>query len=232
MTRRYYCPELRSASELTLSGSEAQHALRVMRIQVGDEIEVFDGLGNAADARVESIARSELVVKIGQIQSRDGECSVCLELAIALPKPDRARELVERLTELGVRRVTPILAQRTQRPPSGSLLGKLRRAVIESCKQCGRNQLMTIDEPVSLSQFLSELSGSATKWIAHPDGESIQSALEGSLQQVSALVGPEGGWTEEEVRIATDAGFKRIGLGKRIYRIETAAVVIAARLAD
>ncbi|QDT10358.1 RsmE family RNA methyltransferase [Planctomycetes bacterium K23_9] len=239
MTRRYYLSDLPPVAALAvLPNSESQHAIKVMRIQVGETVELFDGRGTQADATVVSVTRKECSVRIEHSSSVDREPNRELTFAIALPKPDRCRELIERLTELGVQRVVPIVAVRTQRGPSENLIGKLRRAVIEACKQSGRNVLMEITEPMSLAEYVDQpdstpaIDSTPAKWIAHPDGPILDFTQIVSIDSASLLIGPEGGWTEEEINIALDAGFKKVGLGKRIYRIETAAVYLAARLVD
>ncbi|NND98276.1 MAG: 16S rRNA (uracil(1498)-N(3))-methyltransferase [Pirellulaceae bacterium] len=233
MTRRYYVPELPPEGGLvSLSDTEAQHALRVMRAQANDALELFDGRGHQADATVTQVNRRECHCLAKPAEVVDREPATKLHLGIALPKPDRARELIERLTELGVQQVTPIVAQRTQRPPTDSLLKKLRRGVIESCKQCERNLLMTVSDPVQLEQFLDDNDLPAEKWIAHPTGDRLASQQDNASASVIAIVGPEGGWTEDEVSAATNADYQTIALGPRIFRIETAAAYLAARLID
>lgn len=240
MTRRYFVDDLPAGGgPVSLGKDEATHATRVMRIAVGDAVTLFDGAGYEAIGEVASIGRNACVVVIDEPREVDREAAGRIELAVAFPKPDRARELVERLTEMGVARLIPIVASRTQRPPSDSLLEKLRRAVVEACKQSGRNRLMLIDPPVSSQAFFSGSFDEATtghRLIAHPI-ESVQSSawetrLAGTPETNDsvAAIGPEGGWTDEEVQWAIQAGFVGIDLGPRIYRIETAAVVIAAKL--
>ncbi|MEO9592552.1 RsmE family RNA methyltransferase, partial [Rhodopirellula bahusiensis] len=108
MTRRYYVPDLQSQSPVVqLPSEEASHAARVMRVQTGDWIELFDGLGHQAAAEVMSVGKRECVVRCDTIEAVDRESSVALDLAIGFPKPDRAKEMIERLTELGVARVFP-----------------------------------------------------------------------------------------------------------------------------
>lgn len=234
MTRRYFVPELTmSGGVVRLDEDEARHAARVMRVQVGESITLFDGRGHECEAIVSSIDKRHCIVESAVPVAVDREPTRKVQLAIALPKPDRAKELIERLTEQGVQRVTPIVCQRTQRPPSESLLTKLRRCVIESSKQCGRNVLMMIDDPVAFGEAV-DLSGGEWRWLAHPDGESPKAdgGLAADSGSASVLIGPEGGFTEEEVACAVDAGFRKVGLGKRIYRIETAAVVAVSWLID
>ncbi|TWT83827.1 Ribosomal RNA small subunit methyltransferase E [Planctomycetes bacterium CA13] len=233
MTRRYYCPRLPpSGGETSLADAEAQHAIRVMRVQIGDSVTLFDGQGNESEAKIVDINRRTCFCMAEKTQSISRESSVSMHLAIALPKPDRCRELIERLTEIGVQSITPIVAARTQRGPSASLIEKLYRFVIESCKQCGRNQLMSI-EPVTESRdyFGTPAPAITRRLIAHPiDAMPLDSQI--PANPILAAIGPEGGWTNEEVELAVANGFSPISLGKRIYRIETAAVVVAARLLD
>ena len=229
MTRRYYVRDLiPSGGEIALPTQEAHHALRVMRVQVGDEIELFDGEGNQARATICRIERKECFCQQDPVSDVSREPSVALHFAIALPKPDRARELVERLTELGVHRLTPVIADRTQRPPSVSQIDKLKRAVVEACKQCGRNQIMQIEEARKSSE-LFRTSNDETMIIAHPDGSPIEAILP-IRASAKIAIGPEGGWTESELEAARQAGYTQVGLGSRIYRVETAAIATAAKM--
>jgi len=232
MTRRYFVPHLPlRGGHISLPDSEALHAIKVIRVRDGQEVELFDGRGHQARARISQVGRNhcECEVEPGLEISREPE--VTIDLGIALPKPERAKELIERLTELGVRSLTPIVADRSQRPPSDALLDKLSRVVIEACKQSGRNQLLQIHPTQTAKHFFAH-AGSETKLIAHPSQPSLPlRAIQRDLS-VTAAIGPEGGWTEEEVTHAVDEGFKTIVLGSRVYRIETAAVAITAVLVD
>jgi 16S rRNA (uracil1498-N3)-methyltransferase len=236
MTRRYFLPDLpESGGGVMLPDSEAQHAIRVMRVQVGDELELFDGKGHQCRATVTETGRNRCQCHADPVESVNREPTISVDLGIALPKPDRSRELIERLTELGVRCVTPLITTRTQRPPSDSLLEKLTRSVVEACKQCGRNHLMEIRSPALANEFFAT-ADYGTKLIAHPSSDAVSlgsvvtEAWDSQDNSFVVAVGPEGGWTEEEIQSARGHGFTPVGLGRRIYRIETAAVVIAAVL--
>lgn len=232
MTRRYYVPDLPlGGGPVDLPDTEAQHAARVMRAAVGDPLTLFDGRGNEAVAVIEAIAKRRCTVVSDPAVAISRELERPLQLGIALPKPDRAKEMVERLTELGVARITPLVCERTQRPPTASLIEKLYRVVIEASKQCERNVLMRIDDPIRFDEY-SEFDFHGQRLIAHPDGVSI-AELTTSVDDAngwSALIGPEGGFTDGEVAAAVDRGFAKVGLGKRIYRVETAACAIATFL--
>jgi 16S rRNA (uracil1498-N3)-methyltransferase len=234
MTRRYHVPDLPlRGGPVPLPESEAQHAARVMRVQPGDRITLFDGNGHESQAVVRAVRKRECECDAEAAVWVDRETSQSLHLGVALPKSDRARELIERLTELGVRTVTPLVAERSQRPPSGALLEKLSRAVVEASKQCGRNRLMEIgDTQVAKSFFDAHRLAGPSRWIAHSDGQPIGPLAAEPHATVVAAVGPEGGWTDAELQAASQCGFLPVGLGKRIYRIETAASMIGAVLSD
>lgn len=230
MTRRYFVPDLPlSGGLVALPTAEAQHATRVMRVQHGDCVTLFDGNGKESEAVVVLASRTECHCDAESPVTIDRESTCQLHLGIGLPKPDRAKELVERLTELGVKSITPIVAARSQRPPGDSLLAKLRRGVIEACKQSERNQLMEIRDTVSAAEFF------AAQWvgrrlIAHPNSAGTSLTSVRGEKMVVAAIGPEGGWTDNEVEMATGRGFETVRLGKRTYRIETAATAVAAVL--
>ena len=217
-----------SGGLVSLPEAEAQHASRVMRVQVGDDVILFDGQGNEAAASLVHVGRNDCQCRALAAQQINREPTRDIHLAVALPKPDRARELTERLTEMGVKSLTPLIAQRTQRPPTDSMLAKLRRGVVEACKQSGRNHLLDIRVPMRSDVFF-ESCEQATRWIAHPAVDDVVREPDG-LGCFAVAIGPEGGWTPDEVQQATTNGFRAIDLGPRIYRVETAATVIASIL--
>ncbi len=239
MTYRYYSPTLPAAGGIiALPEDEAAHAARVMRIQIGDPVVLFSGDNHEAQGRVASVDRKSVFVQADPplFVSRELACSI--HVVVSLPKGDRAKVLVEKLTELGVTRLSPVVCARTQGTPSDNAIVKLRRAVIESSKQCGRNCLMTIDDVHALTPWLrshepsSQERTSSLDLIAHPDGHSLNSTLDSQDYRAACLlVGPEGGFTDDEVALAVHHGWQRVSLGQRILRIETAAVAIVARLA-
>ncbi|MEM8913621.1 MAG: RsmE family RNA methyltransferase [Planctomycetota bacterium] len=232
MTRRYFARDLISQrAPITLDRDESAHAIRVMRLEIGDAIDLFDGLGNEATGKVIDLSRDRCVCQMEPPVAVDREPTRSLTLAISLPKPDRAKEMVARLTELGVIRVVPIVTERTQRAPSTALLSKLERGVTEACKQSGRNRLMSIDEPRPLERLLADCSDtpSASRWVAAP-GRQLFGSDRVQAQRVWTIVGPEGGLNEREMTACEDAGWEPISLGRRILRIETAAVAVAARV--
>jgi 16S rRNA (uracil1498-N3)-methyltransferase len=225
MSQRFYCDTPIGASHARLAGGEAHHLIHVMRATPGDRVVLFDGSGAEFDAAVASIARSAVELEILARREVDREARIPLTLAVPLPKGDRARWLIEKSVELGVARIIPLI---TSRSTAGKERGseKLERFVIEASKQCGRNRLMEIALPIRFDELLSLPLPDAVRWIAHPAGEP-PTIVAGP---VCAAIGPEGGFSDEEVQQAQAAGWRLAGLGPRILRVETAALAVAARL--
>lgn len=234
MSDRYYLSTTPTVGEAKLEGAEAHHLLHVMRGQVGDEVTLFDGTGGQYRATILTCGRSEVLLATTPRQEHCRELATRIRIGVALPKGDRQKWLVEKLTELGVAQLTPLSTQRSVAELRGKSLERLERGVIEACKQCGRNTLMQIDPPENAAQFIQQASG--RRWIAHPAGEPLAKIQDAWGQdplacEVSLLVGPEGGFTDMEVQQAIDAGWQSVSLGASILRIETAAVALAAIVA-
>lgn len=228
MSQRYYV-EAVSGERAVLSGPEAHHLTHVMRAKVGSEITLFDGEGGEYLARVHTLRRNEVELEVGERQEVDRELPRPLIAGVAMPKGDRQKWLVEKLTELGVTELVPLVTARGVVDLRDKSLGKLDRVVIEASKQCERNRLMTIASPQPLEEFLRATSGE--RYFAHPEGEPL--AVPASGERGDAIyyaIGPEGGFTDQEVELADAAGWQRRSLGRSILRIETAAVAMAAVL--
>jgi 16S rRNA (uracil1498-N3)-methyltransferase len=146
-------------------------------------------------------------------------------MAAPVPKGDRAQFLIEKLTEIGVSRYTPLHTERAVIHPGAGRLEKMHRYVIEASKQCGRNILMEIGEPIAWTAYCSDARLPAARFLAHPQGGQAKPVFEGD---VTLAVGPEGGFTTQEINIATENDWQLVTLGTRILRIETAAIVLAA----
>ena len=212
---------------MTLADSEAHHLLHVMRAKPGFELLVFDGLGGQFAAEVTVCKRSTVELTVGERQNIERELPYELTLAVSLPKGDRQRWLLEKCVELGVTRFVPLKTVRSV--GKGESNAKLARYVIEASKQCGRNRLMEIAKPVAWPALLAE-TNLGQRLFAHPGGQPLV-AIECPTDEGDHLliaVGPEGGFADEEVSQAVEAGWEKVGLGERILRIETAAVALVS----
>lgn len=225
MSERFFSEQPITGDTASLVGGEAHHLLHVMRLKTGDRAVLFDGHGAEFDAEVERSGRSDVELRVIERREVDRERSAPLVLGVALPKGDRQKVLIEKLTELGVTRVAPLVTEHGVALPKGNALDKLRRGVIEASKQCGRNRLMEITEPLTLAEFLLEAPAEVQRWLAHPNADCPAAKIEG---EIWCAIGPEGGFSDVEVQLARDAGFEPISLGHTILRIETAAITVAA----
>lgn len=247
MSQRYFIEERRewlSQGRAILTGAEATHVTRVMRTKLGDEILLFDGSGVEYVGRVEKIGRSEVECAVVASRTLDHEPTVDLTMAVALPKGDRQKWLIEKLTELGVRRFIPLAAERADVRVDENVLERLRRQVIEASKQSGRLRLMEILPEASCGElerrFGAESGENLRKILLHPlldgmfgqrsFGGLVSESLRGSLRAEKFLlaIGPVGGFTDTEVGSAVVAGWMTLDLGRQVYRVETAAVVAAS----
>lgn len=174
--------------------------------------------------------KSGLTVEIRTCGIVDRESACELTIAVALPKGDRQKWLIEKCAELGVRRILLLDVERSVARPEPQVVERLERQVIEASKQCRRNFLMEITPPYRWSEFLEycRTLSDTERWLAHPGGAPISSLSKSCATRMLAAIGPEGGFTEQEASAACDAGFQSLSLGKRILRIETAAVAIAS----
>ncbi|MCA9232026.1 MAG: 16S rRNA (uracil(1498)-N(3))-methyltransferase [Planctomycetales bacterium] len=228
MLDRYYSAEPIQGATATLSGSEAHHLLHVMRAKPGWRLIVFDGYGGEYEAELTDCGRATVELSLGPRNNIERELPFQLTLAVALPKGDRQRWLVEKAVELGVARLVPLLAARTV-AGSEQASPKLLRYVIEASKQCGRNRLMEVTPPLSFADLI-ESEQTSIRLLAHPDGLSLDVAEQVSAGNCSLAIGPEGGFTEEEIALAIAAGWQTVDLGSRILRIETAAIALASAI--
>ncbi|MCI0334222.1 MAG: 16S rRNA (uracil(1498)-N(3))-methyltransferase [Planctomycetes bacterium] len=240
MSDRFFSAAPVTTERAILDGPEAHHLLHVMRAAVGEHVILFDDSGAEYTAVVETLGRADVVLRIVERREIDRELPFTLAVGVALPKGDRQKWLVEKLTELGVATLVPLATTRGVAQPTDAALDRLRRAVIEAAKQCGRNRLMRIAKPQAWDDWISQVPASIAsdprspdhrRLLAHPGGTPL-AEFDLSAQQATQLaIGPEGGLTDAEVAAATAAGWQTVELGPRILRVETAAVALTAAIA-
>jgi 16S rRNA (uracil1498-N3)-methyltransferase len=240
MDNRYFVETPITADRATLTGPEAHHLVHVMRAVLGELVTLFDGRGDQFSAVVERIGRADVTLTILGRESVVRELPFSLVLGVALPKGDRQKWLVEKTVELGVTRLVSLRTQRGVAQPVEQAIVRLRRAVVEASKQCGRNRLMRIDEPQDWPEFAAAAANDdnagSIRLFAHPGAAStahdVLAASPNADRNVFLAVGPEGGFADEEAATATAAGWRTVTLGPRILRVETAALLLAALAAQ
>lgn len=230
MAPRFYSQIPICATRVTLTGAEMHHLAHVFRARPGMEVTLFDGSGREFFCHVVEVDRSKIDLEVLESSEPQRELSIAITLAVAMPKGDRQTWLVEKAVELGVTRLVPIRSQRSVALPARQMSDRLRRTVVQASKQCGRNLLMEIGEPISAGElWKAELPAETWRLIAHPDTQAkrlVDLSWQPPAEQIVAAVGPEGGFTEEEVVLARECGWHPVTLGPRKLRVETAALSI------
>lgn len=228
MSERFFLTAAPVAGRATLSGDEARHLARVLRAKAGDSVSLFDGSGREWPARVVAIGRSDVDLETSEPIETPPHRGLRLTLAVALPKGERQKWLVEKLTELGVDRLVPLVTERGVAEATPSAIERLSRGVIEACKQCGRNQLMEIGEPTTVADAAARKPAATIGLLGDPTGHPLDVGAIGRADDVFALIGPEGGFTDAEREAARSAGFQPVTLAPHVLRVETAAIAFAA----
>jgi 16S rRNA (uracil1498-N3)-methyltransferase len=230
MSERFFLDAAPRGGRALLAGDEARHLARVLRAAIGDEVRVFDGTGCEWVARVAALGRDEVALDVvGELPAAPA-ANRPVTLAVALPKGERQKWLVEKLTELGVARLVPLVTERGVAEATPAALDRLRRGVVEACKQCGRNRLMEIGEPATIAEACAATPPGGRVILCDPGGPPLAAREPGPAAAVLGLVGPEGGFTAVEVAAAELAGAVRASLGPHVLRVETAAIALAAWL--
>lgn len=226
-SHRVFLPDLafQDTSDLSVSGPEAHHALRVKRLRVGDAVELFDGEGLTLRARYTTSRSSRqnpvMILEPTAEPVSHPPVTPRVEVFCSPPKADRLGPMIDQLSQMGVAAWVPMATARTQGPAHDFKQEKVDRVVVESAKQCGRAWLMQIGEPTFFEHaieldntVLFDASGETGP--AHPASDTLR-----------LLIGPEGGWAPQELRAAQAAGLATRRAGPHILRLETAAVVAA-----
>jgi 16S rRNA (uracil1498-N3)-methyltransferase len=232
---RFFLADLPATGLATLSPEDAKHAHAVLRLQVSDSLQLFNGQGLVADAEIVRCQKSLVEIRILSSQLEVVEVGAELNLIVALPKGDRQKQMIDQLVQLGVQHLTPLDTSRGVAQPTDAALGRLERAVVETCKQCCRNRLMAIHAPTTIRELTNQTTPSIANrasLFAHPYGASQPIARlldQGRFSEtLQVVIGPEGGLTDEECQMFSEAGWSQASLGKTILRIETAAALVAA----
>lgn len=236
----YAPPENRSGARIVLPASEAHHAVAVMRLGEGDRVIVVDGCGMAARGEIAVATKSRVEVTSHADIRNFGEPSVRLTLAAGLSAGEKFDTVVEKGTELGVRRFVPIISEKSkvkliEPTKAAARRSRLEKVALAAMKQCRRSHRPDIATALTLRQFLDETDRSDLNLAFLPiDGAGSLNLLTGlsDVTRVNLLVGPESGFSEEEVEYILRAGFALISLGPRILRAETAGPVVTALVMD
>ena len=234
MPRFFITKEQFSEGVIKITGEDAFHIARAQRMAVGEEIVVCDTEGTTYTCRLDYI-RDDIVQCTPLSQSKEStEPPVEIHLFMAWPKGDKLETIVQKATELGVTSVTPFSSQFCIKHPKDEKLprqlARLARIAEEAAKQSGRSKLPEIRTPLSFSEAISAMRECQLPLLCYESeaGHTLRTALEECTPlpaSIGLMVGSEGGFSENEVKEATQSGILSVGLGKRILRCETAPVV-------
>ena len=212
---------------------EARHLRDVLRLKAGDEVYVFDGRGREFRCSIVSMSRHAAQLHIeAEVEPAKPESQLQLNLCVALLKGEKFDLVVQKATELGVSKVTPLITRYADihlRDESDATkrVSRWQRIALEAAKQSGRAFVPEISAPVSFETVTAEGLG---VMFSERGGEALESLIEQAPTHVTALVGSEGGWSDEETESARARNFHVITLGGRVLRAETAAITVAVLL--
>ena len=220
LPRLFVRQPLSEGAAVELSAGQANYLGNVLRLGVGAELLAFDGLSGEWLARISEAAKKRMVLSVER-KTREAESIPDVWLAFAPVKRAQTDWLVEKATELGAARLVPVMTHRTV--AERVRLDRLESIAIEAAEQCGRTRVPEIVEPMKLARFIEELDPARNLYFAdETGGEPLVSALREGPAAI--LVGPEGGFTDEERAFVRGSRASAISLGPRILRAETAAL--------
>lgn len=227
MTRRRWIADEVRGSRASLTGAHARHLAQVLRARVGQEFDVVAG-ERVHRARVAAVGEDRVEFDLGEELPREPASGVTILLAVF--KFDRMEWAIEKLTELGAACIVPVIAQRTDRHlarAAAKRAERWRRIARQAAQQSRRASAPEVTEPRALPEALAQSRGRRVVLAESERGRALRDVLAGT-DAITLAVGPEGGWTEAELRQFDDAGWTRASLGAGILRAETAAIAALA----
>lgn len=236
---RFYFPnKLGSGAEVRLPADTAHHAIRALRLGVGDPIVLFDGLGGEYQASICRIERDVVVARTGPFVERSAESPIDLVLAQGMSSGERMDFTMQKAVELGVSAIQPLATERSilKLTPERAArkTGHWRKLATAACEQCGRTRLVDIAEPQRLGDWLGKLprdrNDNELRVLLSPEADIGLNNLSAQGARIILLVGPEGGLAPTEIATAQRWGFQSIRIGPRVLRTETAAMAALAAI--
>jgi 16S rRNA (uracil1498-N3)-methyltransferase len=210
---------------ITLAAEASHHLAKVLRMQVGDALILFNGDGSEYPATIAAIDKRSVYVAIENVVDTTRESPLHLHLGIAISKGERMDWIVQKATELGVTQITPLYSERVEVRLQGERaekkLAHWRGIAIAACEQCGRNKLPQIGELQNLDAWLA-VTNTDAKFVLHHRSTATLDAAAARPRSVALLIGPEGGLADYEINAAEAQNFAPLQLGPRVLRTETA----------
>lgn len=212
---------------LALSPEASQHVGVVLRMQVGEHLTLFCGDNREFEATIEAVKKKQVIVAVGSINDINRESPLAIHLAQAISKGERMELVMQKAAELGVASIIPVITERCvvklDNERMTKKLNQWQSIVIAACEQSGRNKIPIVHSPMTLSRFMEHVD-SELRFILHPSGNKTWRDYTIGASDITVLIGPEGGLSEQEVQYTFKHGFQPLSLGPRILRTETAAI--------
>jgi len=238
MSRFYVRPEAVKDGRIYIEKDESHHIIDVMRLCEGDPVTVFDGTGKEYKGKIASAENKKVVIDVSETKTAVRKRPVSISLAQAIPKKDKMDLIVQKATELGADEILPVESARTIVRPKGERrqhkIERWQKKVVEASKQCGRTELPKVGDITRFGEIVKSISKYelAIMPCLTEKAVSLKSALKNTNRPKSiiAIIGPEGGFTEEEIQAAAANGAVPVSLGDLTLRSDTAAIAILSIL--
>ena len=231
--RIYHPGPLTAKSNVTLSDEAAHHLTRVLRMTVGQSLQLFDGSNQVFEATITEAGKKDVVAAIISGSHQDRESPLRLHLGQVMSRGEKMEFTIQKAIELGVNVITPLFSERCGIKLEGERLEKKiqqwQKIAIGACEQCGRNALPLIREAMTMEAWCAE-PDAGLKLNLHPRARHTINTLPLPVESVRLLIGPEGGLSSEEIAMTSGYGFTEIQLGPRVLRTETTALTAITAL--
>jgi 16S rRNA (uracil1498-N3)-methyltransferase len=234
LTRVHCAAPLAQGGEATLPDAAATHVTRVLRLRVGDRLAVFDGRGSEHHAEIGAITGGEVRVRLLERIASRPESPLAVTLVQGVSRGERMDWALQKATELGVSAIAPVLCARSvvrlDADQAGAKLRHWQAIVVAACEQSGRSVLPDLRPPEPLRTWLARPTPAGLRLVLDADADTELAAMPAPIGAVELLIGPEGGFDDDEIETARGAGFRSARLGPRVLRTETAGVAALAVL--
>ena len=237
-TPRFFVPDLPGShdvgAQVALPAPAAHHALRVLRLGVGDAIVLFTGDGGELAATIMDADRRYAMVRIDGFNAIDREPALAVTLVQAIPANDAMDYAVRKAVELGVAAIAPVVSAQGARFPDGERgdkrLAHWQQIAVAACEQCGRNRVPVVSAPQSFDAWLAQRDASRVGVMLAPEATLTLPGMAPPAGAIDVLIGPEGGFNRRETEHALQSGIISVRLGPRILRTETAVTAALAAI--
>ncbi len=222
---RIFCKQaLASGIDIELDESGARHVGKVLRMQAGRPLLLFNGEGGEYDATIVDVGKKNVCVTIGEYHPDDRQSPLSIHLGIGISRGERFEHVLQKATELGVTQITPLFTERTEVKLAGPRLEKKQlqwqQIIVSSCEQCQRNRLPRLTDPLRYDAWIADVEAEQRFVLHHRSTKALADTQKPA--SIALVIGPEGGLSQTEIDRALQQQFQPLTLGPRVFRTETA----------